>query len=320
VKIPGPTPAQCARFAQALDALQVKGPIILGVSGGPDSLALLLLAASVRHGSVIAATIDHRLRREAADEARKVHDLCKQIGVHHRILAVKVEDEGTGIQASAREARYDALVWYALRKEAGVIATAHHVDDQAETVLMRIARGSGVAGLAGVRERRPLKDGVDVIRPLLGWQRSELAAIVSAAKIQAVDDPSNHDPRYDRTRARQLLAQGWPEAARLAAVSRHMRDADDALDWTAGELFGQRFRGGAGNAELDTTGLPRELVRRLVIRAMASAAPASGVPRGDELARLLDRLEAGHVSTLGTLQIAPGTPWRFQNVAPHRSV
>lgn len=319
MRIPGPTPAQCARFSSALDALQVRGPIILAVSGGADSLALLLLAASVRHDSVIAATVDHRLRKEAAEEARLVQSVCRSINVHHRTLAVKVEDDGSGIQASAREARYDALVWYALRKEAGLIATAHHVDDQAETVLMRIARGSGVSGLAGVRERRPLKDGVDVIRPLLGWQRSELAAIVSAARIEPVDDPSNRDPRYDRTRARALMAQGWPEAARLAAVSRHMRDADDAIEWSAEQLFASCFRQSGGVGELDTTGLPRELVRRLAIRSMAAMVPGSAVPRGDELGRLLDRLEAGHISTLGQLKITPGSPWRFESAPPHRS-
>jgi tRNA(Ile)-lysidine synthase len=319
--IPGSTPAQQARFAAGLDALQGAEPLILAVSGGPDSIALLLLAAAVRRrDTIIAATVDHHLRPAAAEEARFVHQVCARIGVHHRTLDVKVEDkEGVGVQASAREARYRALVWYAKRKEATAIATAHHIDDQAETVLMRLGRGAGVSGLAGVRERRPLKDGIDLIRPLLGWRRNELAAIVASARIEAVDDPSNHDSRYDRTRVRDMLALGWPDPARLAAVSRHMRDADDALDWTAKSLFAERFRKAGEGAELDTQGLPREYIRRLMILAMAAQSTEGGAPRGDELGRLMDRLEGGHVSTLGQLQITPGAVWRFATVAPHRA-
>lgn len=318
--IPGPTPAQRARFAGTLDALAPPGrPIILAVSGGPDSLALLLLAASVRREGVIAATVDHRLREENAREAKMVQDICRHLGIHHAIHVVKVPDDPAGVQAAARAARYAALGAYAVRKGAPFLATAHHIDDQAETVLMRLARGAGVAGLAGVRDRRALDEAVTIVRPLLGWRRGELAAIVAAARINAVDDPSNHDPRYDRTRVRALLAQGWPDPSRLAAVGRHMADADEALDWAAAALLAERFVRADTHAELDTRGLPREFVRRLALLAMARLAPEDEVPRGDELARLIDRLEAGHVSTLGSLRIAPETPWRLTQAPPHRS-
>lgn len=321
MNIPGPTPAQRARFAETLDALAppLVGPIILAVSGGPDSLALLLLAASVRHGAVIAATVDHRLRPENMQEAKMVQDICKRYGVHHAIHVVKVADDPAGVQASARDARYKALAAYAQRKGAPFLATAHHVDDQAETVLMRLARGAGVTGLAGVRDKRPFDATTTVIRPLLGWRRSELAAIVAAGRLEAVDDPSNRDARYDRTRVRAMLAQGWPDPLRLAAVGRHMADADEALDWVTAGLFPERFARAGDDGTLDTQGLPREIARRAVLAAMAAMAPEDAVPRGDELIRLLDRLEAGHVSTLGSLRIAPGAPWRFTRTPPHRS-
>ena len=316
MRIPGPTPAQCARFSATLDALAPRGrPLILAVSGGPDSLGLLLLAAAVRHDSVIAATVDHRLREEAKHECRRVASICHKFDVHHATLVVEVPDDARGVQAAARDMRYRALAKYAARKDAYAVATAHHVDDQAETVLMRVARGAGVSGLAGVRDRRPLNEATQLIRPLLGWRRAELAAIVSAAKIEAVDDPSNRDLRYDRTRVRNLLQAGWPEPERLAAVGRHMADAEEALAWMTDGLFAVRF---ADNA-LDVDGLPREIIRRLALAAIRHCSPDDTVPRGDELARLLDRLEAGHVSTLGSLQITPGSPWRFATVAPHRS-
>jgi tRNA(Ile)-lysidine synthase len=321
MRIPGPTHAQSARFATTFDALAPRGaPVILGVSGGPDSLALLLLAASVRPGGVIAATVDHQLREGSALEARHVFKICQKLEVHHATIGVKVaEDDPSGMQAAAREERYAGLARYARRKEASAIATAHHVDDQAETVLMRLARGAGVAGLAGVRDKRPLEEGIQLIRPLLGWRRAELAAIVQAAKIDAVDDPSNHDTRFDRTRARSLLAQGWPDPLRVAAIGRHMADADEALDWVTNGLFVDRFTRHEDGALLDTAGLPREIVRRLALAAIRALAPEEEAPRGDELIRLLDRVEAGHISTLGTLQVAPGRAWRFQFVKPHRA-
>lgn len=319
MRIPGPTHAQSARFAATVDALAPRGaPVILGVSGGPDSLALLLLAASVRPGAVIAATVDHQLREGSALEARHVFKICQKLEVHHATIGVKVPDDPSGVQAAAREERYAGLARYARRKEATAIATAHHVDDQAETVLMRLARGAGVAGLAGVRDKRSLEEGISLIRPLLGWRRAELAAIVQAAKIEAIDDPSNSDPRFDRTRARQLLTQGWPDPLRLAAISRHMADADEALDWVANGLFAERFVQGEESATLDTAGLPREIVRRLALAAIRALTPEESGPRGDELMRLVERVEAGHVSTLGTLQVAPGAAWRFQFVKPHR--
>lgn len=320
--IPGPTPAQRARFAQGLDVLAPpgSGPIIVGVSGGPDSLGLLLLAASVRHGEVIAATVDHRLRPESVEEMKYVASLCRRFSIHHAAIAVKVDEEDpAGIQAAAREERYKALGRYAVRKGAPWLATAHHVDDQAETVLMRLARGAGVAGLAGVRDKRALDDQVTIIRPVLGWRRAELASIVSAARIDPVDDPSNRDPRYDRTQVRNLLAQNWFDPSRLAAVGRNMADAEEALDWTAQRLLTERFvRDGAG-ATLDISGVPREIARRLAFHAMRHLAPDDAVPRGDGLIRLLERLEAGHVSTLGSLKVSPGTPWRFETAPPHRS-
>ena len=175
----GPTRAQAGRFGQSLAALAPPGRIALAVSGGPDSLALLLLGAAACD-DVVVATVDHGLRREAAGEARMVAGLCRRLGVPHETLPVEVAGDG-GPQAAARDARYAALEGWAIAAGAGALATAHHVDDQAETVLLRMARGAGVAGLAGVRPLRRLASGLALVRPLLGWRRAELGAIVAAA-------------------------------------------------------------------------------------------------------------------------------------------
>ena len=174
----------------------------IAVSGGPDSCALLLLAAAAMPGRIAAATVDHGLRAESADEARFVADLCAAIDVEHAVLPVTVEQGN--VQAQARAARYRALAEWAAELGLAALASAHHADDQAETLLLRLNRASGVAGLAGVRERG-LVSGSELllVRPLLGWRRLELERIVEAAGLNAVADPSNIDDRFDRARLRK---------------------------------------------------------------------------------------------------------------------
>jgi tRNA(Ile)-lysidine synthase len=157
---------------------------------------------------------------------------------------------------------------------------------------------------------------VTLVRPLLGWRRSELAAIVAEAGIVPVDDPSNRDPRFDRAAVRARLAAGWPDPVRLAAVAGHMAQAEEALAFTADGMFAGRFDSGA--ATLAAADLPRELRRRLLVKALLTFAPTATL-RGDEVDRLLDRLAENRVSTLAGLRIEPGPPWRFSQAPPHRS-
>ena len=311
---------QRERFAAALDALASSGHIGLAVSGGPDSLALLLLAEAVRPGLISAATVDHGLRPEAADEAAMVAALCRARNIPHATLRVAVEDDPAGIQAAARKARYAALGAWAVQQGATSLATAHHADDQAETLLMRLARGAGLGGMSGVRRSRPLAEapGVTLIRPLLGWTKAELEEVVAGARIKPVRDPSNADPRYDRTRARALLAGGWPEAARIAASAGHLAEAEEALAWVTAELAGVRIRLGEDEGTLDASGLPRDLRRRLLLMLFAQLAPGVEL-RGDSLDRLLQALDARKVTTLGGFRCDPGPPWRVSRAAARRS-
>ncbi|HEY0628499.1 MAG TPA: tRNA lysidine(34) synthetase TilS, partial [Sphingomicrobium sp.] len=274
------------RFAADLDRLIPPEPSIgIAVSGGPDSLALLLLAAAARSGRIEAATVDHGLRPESANEAAMVTEVCAEFGVPHRtLLADWPEVPETNVQAAARAMRYRLLNEWAIERGLAAIATAHHADDQVETLLMRLLRGSGVGGLRGTRARRPLSEEVVLIRPLLGWRKAELQALVRQAGLEAVDDPSNRDPRHDRSRIRQMLAQSeWLDPTRLAVSAAALSDADEALDWTLAPLIESRIKRVEGALIVEPFDLPRELKRRLLLAAFAElGAPP---PRGPELLR-----------------------------------
>ena len=311
-----PAPDLVARFEADLAALA--GPearLGIAVSGGPDSLALLLLAAAARPGRIEAATVDHQLRRGSREEAEFVHSVCDRLGVPHMILTAKVE-RGASLQAQARAARYGVLGEWAIKRDLAAVATAHHADDQAETLLMRLARGAGLGGLVGVRQTLPLEAGIAVIRPLLGWRRAELAAIVAAAGITPIDDPANRDPRHDRSRFRGMLADAdWADAERLAASAKWLADADEALEWALTPLLGTRLKRQGSALAVDAEGLPRELQRRLLLAGFEQM--GAHRPRGPELDRARKALNAGKTATLSGLKLDPGPPWML-SVAPAR--
>ncbi len=293
------------------------GRLALAVSGGPDSLALLLLAHAALPGQVEAATVDHGLRAESADEAAAVAAICSEMDVPHATLSVAVA--AGNLQSEARSARYAALAQWMAARGLAALATAHLAEDQAETLLMRLNRASGVAGLAGVRERALVPGTrLPLLRPLLGWRRAELATVVAQAGLVAADDPSNHNDRFDRVRMRKALAQAdWLAVPALAASAAHLADADAALDWAARrewtecvtrELQGLVYRPQA----------PRAIALRVLARIVAEldGAPAEGAA----LARLFEALLARRTASIGNL-VARSTPqgWSFA-AAPRRRV
>ncbi|MHA6718340.1 tRNA lysidine(34) synthetase TilS [Sphingomonas sp. RS6] len=310
------------------DAPGADRPAGLAVSGGADSLALLLLARAAFPGAVAAATVDHGLRAESAAEARFVADLCARLGVGHHLLAADPAAFATGnLQDRARAARYRLLGEWANTIGAPWLATAHQQDDIAESFLLRARRGAGVGGLAAMARVRPLAEGVAgpaLVRPLLGWSRKALAAIVDLAGIDPVDDPSNANPLFDRSRMRALIAAS-PDlpAARLARAAINLRDVDQALAWTAGREWDARAtRPGLDRIALDLSGLPHELRRRLVARAIAevrSGDTLSSHWHGTGLDRLVAAVDAGEVATLAGVVVRPGSRWGFAPAPPRRS-
>lgn len=308
------------RFAADLDALIPGGARIgVAVSGGPDSLALLLLAAAARPGSIEAATVDHGLRVESADEAAMVAGLCSNLGIAHRtLIADWPEAPEANIQAAARAMRYRLLNEWAIERGLAAVATAHHADDQAETLLMRLLRGSGVGGLGGTRNKRALSEEVQLIRPLLGWRKAELEVLVLEAGLSPVDDPSNRDLRHDRSRIRELLKEAdWIDPARLAASASAIRDANEAIDWALAPLIESRIRRDGDALIVEPADLPRELKRRLLLAAFSEFAAA--IPRGPELMRAIEALDAGEVVSLSGLKLQGGTSWRLSLAPPRQS-
>ena len=305
------------RFTADLDALVAPDTRLgVAVSGGPDSLALLLLAAAARPGRVEAATVDHGLRRANRSEARFVASVCDQLGLAHHVLRTEV-GAGASLQAQARAARYRVLGAWAIECDLGAVASGHHADDQAETLLMRLARGAGLSGLAATRRRRPLEPGVMLVRPVLGWRRAELAGIVEAAGLTAIDDPTNRDPRHDRTRFRGLLADAdWADPERLASSAGWLADADEAIEWALAGLVESRLTQDSAGIALDPASLPRELQRRLLLTAFDRlGAPR---PRGPDLDRALHALAAGKRATLSGLKLTGGEAWRLAHEPKRR--
>lgn len=311
------------RFAGDLDALIAPSARVgVAVSGGPDSMALLLLAAAARPGAVEAATVDHGLRADSRAEAEMVAQHCLGLGVPHAILTAGWKERpATAIQERARRERYRLLGYWAEERGLQALATGHHADDQAETLLMRLSRGAGVRGLAGMR-RRSVAPGTDVIllRPLLGWRRGELEQVCSGAGVAPAADPSNEDVRFERVRVRRALARDdWLDPAALARSAANLCDAETALDWAARLEWKNGVRERSGAILYRPNGAPREILRRVAGRAVRKLA-TEGDPdlRGREIDQLLAVLSTGEQATIRGVLCSGGAEWRFTQAPPRR--
>lgn len=284
----------------------------LAVSGGPDSLALLLLVHEVAPRNFAVATVDHGLRPEAAQESADVAAICAERGIAHTTLTLSLA-KGSAVQERARSARYAALAQWCAEQRLSALVTAHHADDQAETMIMRLNRGSGLRGLAGMRARAvvPGTSALTLLRPLLNWRRTDLAAVVEATGLVAAHDPSNTDTTYERVRVRDALTSSHAfDASAFAATAHHLAEADEALEWVVTQLWqsvDQQDQSFTWNTAID---LPPVLALRILERILAGF--GSAVPRGTSLLRWLATLRANGVATLGGVKgDARRAPWRF---------
>jgi tRNA(Ile)-lysidine synthase len=270
--------------------------LVLAVSGGPDSTALMVLAARWRKSlkkkpALIAVTIDHGLRAESKREAAAAGRLARKLGIAHRTLRWSGKKPKTGLQQAARNARYLLLGEAARKAKAGLILTAHTLDDQAETMLIRMSRGSGVTGLGAMVPVSQLpgdREGqIRLVRPLLDIPKVRLVATLRAAKIEFAVDPSNRDPRFTRARLRGLmpeLAREGLDAGRLALLARRLKRADQSIEAVVDVVEAElTIKVGV----IDAAGyakLPAEIALRLLGRAVTRA--------GDEGPVELAKLEA----------------------------
>jgi tRNA(Ile)-lysidine synthase len=280
--------------------------VALAVSGGADSLALMLLAhkyATLTEDlkRFVVYSVDHGLRPEAAGEVRFVVAEAKRLGFKARALKWDGKKPKSGIQEAARMARYQ-LIAAAMRKDgADVLVTAHHLGDQAETVLMRLAHGSGVEGLRGIDMFAEIGE-LMIVRPLLNTHPDDLSAVVNRAGLTPVSDPSNDDPSYERVRWRQMLPQLaalglTPE--RLAKFAARMRDADRALSAAAGQAAGALDpKSGEGTIARDALRrLPRAVAVKVVQRLLGEVGGGKKPYDLGAIGALTDRLVREPVRT-----------------------
>jgi tRNA(Ile)-lysidine synthase len=265
--------------------------VVAGLSGGPDSVAMLdalLVLAPARGLRVVAAHLDHGLRPGAKDDAAFCRELCRRLGVSLREgsadVAGRAERDGGGVEEAAREERYEFLRGVKEEEEAAAIAVAHTRDDQAETLLLRLLRGAGRRGLAAMRERSG-----DLWRPLLAVSRAEVLAHLRARELPSREDPTNADPSFLRNRVRAELlpyleSRLNPSAREtLARAAGLLAEEDDLLSELAEALWTRVARPDAGAVLLDREALrsaPRALARRAVRRALEETGGLRGVGHG----------------------------------------
>ena len=319
-----------ARDAKQLFAGLKSAPaLVVAVSGGPDSIALMWLAArwrkSLAHGPrLIAVTVDHGLRPEAAREARDVKRLAGSLDLPHRTMRWTGLKPKTGVPAAARDARYRLLVQAARATGATHVLTAHTRDDQAETLLMRLLRGSGIAGLsamAGLTER----EGIALARPLLDVPKSRLIATLKRARVNFADDPTNRDTAFTRPRLRALLpalaAEGG-NVRNLARLATRLGRANAAVELMAdgAERFLalrdiDRVPRGAGVRSFEArafAALPEEVRLRLLMRAI-NAVGHEGPAELGKVEALLAELDRNMASSRN--RAANGRPLLKQTLA-----
>ena len=261
---------------------------------------MLLLAHAAHPGMIEAATVDHGLRPESGDEAELVGRVCANLEVPHRVLKVEV---GAGnLQHRARAARYAALASWLEERGLEALLTAHQMDDQAETLVMRLNRGSGLKGLAGIRARTRIPGGdLPLLRPLLGWRRAELEALARECAVPFVEDPSNADPRFDRVRVRQALAAAdWIEPSGFARSATLLADAEDVLEFAVGREWTECVlpEGDGFSYAALRTGMPGPNLLRIGVIQSVARALGSALDAG-EAAQMASSLLRGQRCNIG---------------------
>lgn len=292
-------------LASALEEIP-SAPIAIAVSGGGDSLALLHLADDLarQRGLVLrVVTVDHGLRPESGDEAREVGEIALNLGLEHSVLRWQGWDHSGNLQDQARRARYQLMAEWAKSQGIAAVLLGHTMEDQAETLLMRLGRGSGVFGLSAMAAQIKKHD-VLFMRPLLRARRQDLRDYLRDLGVDWLEDPSNQDLKYDRVKARALLpklAEIGADPVALFQVAENLSQARDALNWAASQFAQDHVSQAGGELRIEATafaGLPDALARRVLVAALNWTTCAEYGPRGSDLSRFLQAAKSGRAVTL----------------------
>ncbi|MBT4739597.1 MAG: tRNA lysidine(34) synthetase TilS [Rhodospirillaceae bacterium] len=293
-----------ARFMDAFGPFAAGGRIAVAVSGGPDSMALCHLSkewADFRGLRVVGLTVDHRLRDEGRTESQQVSKWLEAVEMEHETLtweqgeSVKALDRSP--QAAARDARFGLLCGWCRENDIVALMTAHHADDQAETFLYRLVRGSGVNGLAAIAPET-MRNEVRILRPLLKASKADLISTCGSHGQDWVNDPSNSDDAFARVRLRRImtaLEQEGLHRDRLLKTVDHMARAKSAIDAAVDELMdSSSMRADEGPIEIDVAALneaPEEIGLRCLARCLMQVSGAVYPPRFDSLTSLYKALD-----------------------------
>ncbi len=305
-----------AEFADAMAGLLPSLPrrIAVAVSGGSDSLALMHLAAgwaADRNCVIEVVSVDHGLRPEAADEVAMVAQAASRLELEHHGLRWQGWDGQGNLQDAARQARRRLIAKWAKEHAVGHVLLGHTLEDQAETVLMRLSRGSGVDGLAGMAPVSEI-DGMIWLRPLLWLTRQSLRDYLTEKDVTWAEDPSNADDRFDRVKARQMMETLSPlglTPERLAQTAQHMQSASWTLRVAAQDLARRVARQDNGDVVFDLEELslaPRELQTRLLSAALGWVSGQKYRPRFRALIQVMERATQGKDSTLQGCHLLAG--------------
>ncbi|MEO9573481.1 MAG: tRNA lysidine(34) synthetase TilS [Tateyamaria sp.] len=283
----------------------------VAVSGGGDSVALLAGLVEFSKSNDIelhVITVDHGLRPETKHEIALVTDLCARWELPHHVEFWTGWAGDGNLQAAAREARYGLIADWAYGNQITHVALGHTADDQAETFLMRLARGAGVDGLSAMSPRR-VQHGITWVRPLLRFERSALRTYLRAAQIDWCEDPSNENRDFERIRVRDaltVLGSLGVQANTLADVAQNMSRAREALDWQtflAAQDAASLLFGAIAIERTKFRVLPEEIGRRLIVHAITWIAQSAYPPRRDAVARVLEAVRASSGATLEGCQV-----------------
>jgi tRNA(Ile)-lysidine synthase len=282
-------------------------PIAVAVSGGADSFALLLLAqkwAEQKGGRVVALTVDHGLRHDSALEAQRVHESVLKRGIKHVILKWEGDKPTSHVQEKARTARYHLLLSWCRAHHISTLLLGHHAQDQEETFWLRLTSGSGLKGLGGMSQRW-VKEGITLLRPLLGVKPEDLKEFLKAENQDWIEDPSNKNERFFRGRFRSFLKEeGLSSDRLLKTMEKLQEDADfiqEALKETLARLVELHPGGYVSFSQEDLDGLHPALAKRVVSSLMQWFSGGEYAPRSLQLEGVLKKLKARRPFTAGRI-------------------